>query len=88
MLLDHTDRKIVSALPDCASRATSGKGILASSNIQHLDLAPGVMEYWSTGVLLRHPSLQYSVFSYLNISLNFLLQLSNSSLLGSLITTI
>jgi hypothetical protein len=53
------------------------------------------MESWSVGVMVRNPILLYSntpLFQffgfYLNISLNFLLQLSSSSLLGNLMTTI
>jgi len=56
------------------------------------NLQEPVEKYWSGAMMDQKtqysntPLLQLS--SYLNISLNFLLHVSNSSLLGNLITTI
>src|SRR5688572_16654032 len=55
---------MTSARPALASRSTSGNGILASSNILHLGVTIGLMEYWSRGVMglnpCRVPVLHYS----------------------------
>jgi hypothetical protein len=47
-------------------RATSGKAIFASSNIENLRVLIGLMEYWNIGMLRINPFFHYSIIPVLH----------------------